>query len=118
MSAGVVCYFATQAIKTKLKIDDSLDVFPVHGVGGMLGTLLAAVFIGSQWGGAGYAEGMNLGSQMMVQVIGVVATFVYTAVVSYILLKLISLVIPLRVDTESEQQGLDLVQHGETGYNL
>jgi len=118
LSAGVVCYFATQAIKAKFKIDDSLDVFPVHGVGGMLGTLLAAVFIGSQWGGAGYAEGMNLGSQMMVQVIGVAATFVYTAVVSYILLKLISLVIPLRVDTESEQQGLDLVQHGETGYNL
>ncbi len=118
LSAGVVCYFATQAIKSKFKIDDSLDVFPVHGVGGILGTLLAAVFIGSQWGGAGYADGMNLSSQMMVQVIGVVATFVYTAVVSYILLKLISIFVPLRVDAETEQQGLDLAQHGETGYNL
>ena len=118
LSAGIVCYFATQAIKSKFKIDDSLDVFPVHGVGGILGTLLAAVFVGSQWGGAGYAEGMGLSSQMMVQIIGVTATFVYTAVVSYILLKLISIFVPLRVDTESEQQGLDLVQHGETGYNL
>jgi len=118
LSAGVVCYFATQFIKGKLKIDDSLDVFPVHGVGGALGTLLAAVFINSQWGGAGYAEGMNLSSQMYVQVIGVFATAVYTGVVSYILLKLIGLVVDLRVDEESEQQGLDLVQHGETGYNL
>ncbi|MCL4138565.1 UNVERIFIED_CONTAM: hypothetical protein GTU68_036361 [Idotea baltica] len=118
LSAGVICYYATQAIKSKLKIDDSLDVFPVHGVGGILGTLLAAVFIGSQWGGVGYADGMNLSSQMMVQVIGVVSTFIYTAVVSYVLLKLISIFIPLRVDAETEQQGLDLAQHGETGYNL
>ncbi len=118
LSAGVVCYFATQAIKSKFKIDDSLDVFPVHGVGGILGTLLAAVFVSSSWGGAGYADGMGLGSQFMVQLIGVVATFVYTAVVSYVLLKLISKVVELRVDEDTEQQGLDLVQHGETGYNL
>ena len=118
LSAGVVCYFATQAIKSKFKIDDSLDVFPVHGVGGILGTVLAAVFVSSSWGGAGYADGMGLGSQFMVQLIGVVATFVYTAVVSYVLLKLISKVVELRVDEDTEQQGLDLVQHGETGYNL
>ena len=118
LSAGVVCYFATQAIKSKFKIDDSLDVFPVHGVGGILGTLLAAVFVSSSWGGAGYADGMGFGSQFMVQLIGVVATFVYTAVVSYVLLKLISKVVELRVDEDTEQQGLDLVQHGETGYNL
>jgi len=118
LSAGVICYFATQAIKGKFKIDDSLDVFPVHGVGGILGTLLAALFVGSQWGGAGYAEGMNFGSQFMVQLIGVLATVFYTGVVSYVLLKLISMFMPLRVDAESEQQGLDLVQHGETGYNL
>lgn len=118
LSAGVICYFATQAIKSKFKIDDSLDVFPVHGVGGILGTLLAAVFIGSQWGGAGYSDGMDLTSQMWVQMIGVVSTVVYTAVVSYILLKLISIFVPLRIDADGEQQGLDLVQHGETGYNL
>jgi Amt family ammonium transporter len=118
ISGGVVCYYATQLIKVKLKIDDSLDVFPVHGVGGMLGTLLAAVFVSSSWGGAGYSAGMNLSSQMTVQVIGVLATFIYTGIVSYVLLKLIGMWVDLRVDEESEQQGLDLVQHGETGYNL
>ena len=118
ISAGVICYFATQFIKGRLKIDDSLDVFPVHGVGGALGTLLAAVFVSSSWGGAGYAEGMNLSSQFIVQLTGVLATGLYTAVVSYVLLKLIGFVVDLRVDEESEQQGLDLVQHGETGYNL
>ena len=118
VSGGVVCYFATQFIKARLKIDDSLDVFPVHGVGGALGTLLAAVFIASSWGGVGYSEGMNLSSQLMVQVLGVVAVAVYTAIVSYALLKLIGFVVALRVDEEIEQQGLDLAQHGETGYNL
>ena len=115
---GIVCYYSTQLIKVKLKIDDSLDVFPVHGVGGALGTLLAAYFISTQWGGVGYAEGMDFLSQFKVQVIGVVATALYTAIVSYGLLKIIGMLIPLRVDEESEQQGLDLVQHGETGYNL
>lgn len=115
---GTVCYFATQFIKSKLKIDDSLDVFPVHGVGGALGTILAAVFVSAAYGGAGYADGMSLGSQMSVQLIGVTATLVYAAVVSYVLLKVISLVAPLRAEIESEQQGLDLVQHGESGYNM
>ena len=118
LCGGTVCFFATQLIKSRLKIDDSLDVFPVHGVGGILGTLLAAVFVSANWGGAGYNEGMNLGSQMQVQVIGVVATIVYAAVVSYVLLKVIGLVSPLRADAETEQQGLDLAQHGETGYNF
>ncbi|MEM7360573.1 MAG: ammonium transporter [Pseudomonadota bacterium] len=118
LSGGTVCYFATQYIKTKLKIDDSLDVFPVHGVGGALGTLLAAVFVSASWGGAGYGDDMNLGSQLSVQAIGVVATVIYTALVSYVLLKIVGLVAPLRADEETEQQGLDLVQHGETGYNL
>lgn len=118
LCGGTLCYFATQFIKSRLKIDDSLDVFPVHGVGGALGTLLAAVFVSVGWGGAGYAEGMNLSSQLSVQVMGVVATGVYAALVSYVLLKLIGLIMPLRVSNEAEQQGLDVVQHGETGYNL
>jgi Amt family ammonium transporter len=118
LCGGTVCFFATQLIKSRLKIDDSLDVFPVHGVGGILGTLLAAVFVSANWGGAGYNEGMNLGSQMQVQIIGVVATIVYAAVVSYVLLKVIGFVSPLRADAETEQQGLDLAQHGETGYNF
>lgn len=118
LSGGTLCYFATQLIKSKLKIDDSLDVFPVHGVGGALGTILAAVFVSASLGGSGYAENMNLGSQMGVQVLGVLATAVYAGVVSYILLKLVGIVLPLRADDETEQQGLDLVQHGETGYNM
>ncbi len=118
LCGGTLCYFATQLIKSVWKIDDSLDVFPVHGVGGALGTILAAVFVSHSWGGAGYAEGMNLGSQLGIQVIGVLATGVYAAVVSYVLLKLIGAFMPLRADAETEQQGLDVTQHGETGYNL
>ncbi|GAA6139762.1 ammonium transporter [Arenicella sp. 4NH20-0111] len=118
LCGGTVCYFATQLIKSIWKIDDSLDVFPVHGVGGALGTILAAVFVSSSWGGVGYAQGMGLGSQLGVQVLGVVATGVYAAVVSYVLLKVIAIVLPLRADAEIEQQGLDVTQHCETGYNL
>ncbi len=118
LCGGTVCYFATQLIKSTLKIDDSLDVFPVHGVGGALGTILAGVFVAASWGGAGYADGMNLSSQLGVQVLGVLATGAYAAVVSYILLKVIGVVMPLRAGPETEQQGLDVTQHGETGYNL
>lgn len=118
LCGGTVCYFATQLIKSVWKIDDSLDVFPVHGVGGALGSILAAVFVSASWGGIGYEEGVTLSSQMGVQVIGVLATGAYAAVVSYVLLKLIALVLPLRADAETEQQGLDITQHGETGYNL
>ena len=118
LAGGTVCYFATQLIKSGLKIDDSLDVFPVHGVGGALGTILAAVFVASTWGGAGYADGMNLGSQLGVQILGVAATAVYAGLVSFILLKIIGVMTPLRTEQGVEQQGLDIVQHGETGYNL
>ena len=117
LTGGTVCYFATQFIKSKLKIDDSLDVFPVHGVGGALGTLLAAVFISTQFQGAGYAEGTTMASQLNVQLLGVLATAAYTGVVSYILLKLIAMITPLRADPETEQIGLDQIHHGEAGYN-
>lgn len=118
LCGGSVCYLATQIIKNRLHIDDSLDVFPVHGVGGALGTLLAAVFVSLSLGGVGYGQGMNLASQMGVQILGVLVTGVYSAIVSYGLLKLIGLLVPLRVDEETEQQGLDVAQHGETGYNM
>ena len=121
LSAGTICYFATQAIKQKFKIDDSLDVFPVHGVGGMLGTLLAAVFASDQLGafsGQGYNEGMAMGSQFQVQVIGVVSTFIYTAVITFILLKVLDAVVGLRVSEEDETQGLDITEHNERGYDL
>ena len=121
LSAGIICYYATQAIKQRFKIDDSLDVFPVHGVGGILGTLLAGVFASDALGvfsGQGYNEGMDMISQVSVQLTGIVATFSYTAVVTYLLLKLVDKMLTLRVDEEGEMRGLDLVEHDERGYDL
>jgi Amt family ammonium transporter len=117
LTAGVVCYSATAFLKHTLKIDDSLDVFPVHGVGGIMGTLLAGVFVGIL-GGAGLAEGMSIGGQVWVQFVGVAATFIYCGVLSWLILKLVDAVIGLRVTGDEETQGLDLVLHDETGYNL
>jgi Amt family ammonium transporter len=115
--AGVVCYTATAFIKRTLKIDDSLDVFPVHGVGGVLGTLCAGLFVGTL-GGVGLAEGMTTGGQVWVQFIGVAATFGYCAIATWIILKIIDGVIGLRVTEDEETEGLDIVLHDETGYNL
>jgi Amt family ammonium transporter len=117
-SAGVVCFFATMFIKRRLKIDDSLDVFPVHGVGGTIGTLLTGVFAASTLGGVGYAEGVTMGKQVMTQLTGVAVTIVWSGGLTFILLKLIDAVIGLRVTAEQETEGLDLTQHDETGYNL
>ena len=117
-SAGVVCFYATAFLKQKLKIDDSLDVFPVHGVGGMLGTLLAGVFVAAGLGGVGYAEGMNMGSQLGVQLTGVIATIAFTVVATYGILKLVDKLIGLRVTEEEETEGLDISQHEERGYIL
>lgn len=120
-SAGFICFFATLGIKQVLKIDDSLDVFPVHGVGGILGTLLAGVFASDAIGifsGQGYAEGVTMAAQVKVQLIGVVATIAYTAVASYILLKVIGFIVDLRVSDEDETEGLDIVGHNEAGYDL
>ncbi|MCB1690425.1 MAG: ammonium transporter, partial [Halioglobus sp.] len=122
LSAGVVCYFATNLLKNKLRIDDSLDVFPVHGVGGILGTLLAGIFCSTQLGifsGNGFSDGIDsIGGQFAVQATGVVVTFAYTAVMSYIILKLVNMMVGLRVDADEENQGLDLVLHDERGYDL
>ena len=113
--AGVVCYFATQYIKRVLIIDDSLDVFPVHGVGGILGTLLTAVFAAESMGGLGLE--VSIGSQF-VQLIGVVATVVWCGVITFVLLKALDVVIGLRVSEDEETEGLDLVLHNERGYTL
>jgi len=117
LTAGVVCYTATAFIKRTLKIDDSLDVFPVHGVGGILGTILAGVFVATL-GGVGLAEGMTMNSQVKVQIIGVLATAVYCGVATWIILKLVDVAVGLRVTADEETQGLDIVLHDETGYNL
>ena len=116
--AGFCCYWATQWIKQVLKIDDSLDVFPVHGVGGIIGTVLAGVFVAATMGGAGLAEGVSMGGQVTTQIIGVVATIVWCAVASFVLLKIIDAVFGLRVNEDEETEGLDLVLHEERGYNL
>jgi Amt family ammonium transporter len=118
-SAGILCFGTTNYLKRVLKIDDSLDVFPVHGVGGILGTLLVGVFASSQLGifsGQGLAEGVTISQQMWVQFIGVISTFVYTAIVTLILLKVIDMVIGVRVNEDEETEGLDVTQHEERGY--
>jgi len=120
--AGVVCFGATMYIKRVLKIDDSLDVFPVHGVGGMLGTLLAGVFSATSLGafsGFGFAAGNHsMGDQVTVQLIGILATIAFTAVVTWLILKLVGAFMPLRVSREDEIEGLDIVSHEERGYDL
>ncbi|MDG1310777.1 MAG: ammonium transporter [Porticoccaceae bacterium] len=120
-SAGIICYYATQAIKQRFKIDDSLDVFPVHGVGGMLGTFYAGIFASDALGvfsGQGYNEGMTMASQVNVQIVGIAATFVYTGIATFILLKLVDKLLVLRLDEEGETRGLDLTEHDERGYDL
>lgn len=118
LAAGVICFYATQLIKRRLFIDDSLDVFPVHGVGGILGTLLAGVFVSAGLGGAGFAEGVTMAGQVMTQLIGILATMVWCGVLSWVLLKGIGLMVDLRVTEEQETEGLDVVLHDESGYNL
>jgi len=121
LSAGTVCFFATGYLKNVLRVDDSLDVFPVHGVGGMLGTFLAGVFAATSLGvfsGQGYAEGVTMGSQLIVQLKGIGATVAYTAIMTYIILKIVGAVTGIRVSEEEEATGLDIVLHDEKGYDL
>ncbi|MEL0083172.1 MAG: ammonium transporter, partial [Gammaproteobacteria bacterium] len=118
ITAGVLCYWVTIYIKNVIHIDDSLDVFSVHGIGGIVGTLLAGVLVASAFGGSGLAEGVTIVDQLKVQAVAVVATLVWAGAGSFVLLKLIDLLVRLRVDEDVETQGLDLTQHEETGYNL
>ena len=121
LAAGFVCFYATHCLKRVLKVDDSLDVFPVHGVGGMLGTIAVGVFASDALGvfsGGGYAEGMTMGSQLGVQLLGVVVVAAYTAAVTAVLLLAVRAVLGLRVSEEEETVGLDTTQHNERGYDL
>ena len=122
ITAGAVCFFATQLIKRTLKIDDSLDVMPTHGVGGILGTLMAGIFASTSLGafsGFGFNEGIDsMGDQVYVQLVGIISTFVYTAIVTWIILKVVGALVGLRVSEEIEVQGLDTAEHEETGYNI
>jgi Amt family ammonium transporter len=116
--AGCVCFFATQFIKRSLKIDDSLDVFPVHGVGGIIGTLLTGVFAAESLGGLGLKEGTGIGAQVLTQLTGVVATILWCGIISYIVLLVLDRTLGLRVSSDDETEGLDLAQHNERAYNL
>jgi ammonium transporter, Amt family len=117
-AAGVVCFFATSYMKRALNIDDSLDVFPVHGVGGILGTLLTGVFVSSAFNGAGYPENVTMAQQVGIQLVGIAAIGVYSALLTWVLLKLTQAVAGLRVPADEETEGLDTVLHNEKGYNL
>ncbi len=122
LAGGVICYFATTFMKQSLKIDDSLDVFPVHGVGGIVGTFLAGILVSANLGifsGNGLAEGSTIGSQLTVQLTGIVAVAVYTAVLTFIIIKLVSvLTAGIRVSEDQEQMGLDISDHDEKGYSM
>ena len=116
IAAGLTCYYATQFIKRGLHIDDSLDVFPVHGVGGILGTLATGIFAAESMGGLGLD--VSIATQLGIQLTGIIATALWCGVVSYVLLKLLDATIGLRVTDEEETEGLDLVLHDERGYNF
>lgn len=115
---GAFCYFMVGVVKRRFKIDDSLDVFAVHGVGGATGILLTAVFIDAALGGTGFAEGRTMGGQALIQLTGVVAVLLWSLVVSFVIAKVVHAVTGLRVSAETEEQGLDLRLHGERGYNM
>lgn len=116
--AGFVCFAATNYIKRVLQIDDSLDVFPVHGIGGILGTFLCGILVAEQFGGAGLAEGVTMGQQLWVQLQGILAVLVWTAVATFVILQIVRVITGLRVDDQQETEGLDLTQHEEAGYNM
>ena len=117
LAGGVACYVAVDLVRVRLKIDDSLDVFAVHGVGGIFGSLLVAYLALPAFGGLGLADGVTAGSQFMVQLASVAITVLWTGIGSYVILKVIGAVIGLRVDQQDEIEGPDLSQHGERGYH-
>ncbi|MCB1921020.1 MAG: ammonium transporter [Candidatus Competibacteraceae bacterium] len=118
VASGFICFLASTKMKRALGYDDSLDVFGVHAVGGMLGAILTGLCADVSLGGAGLAEGMTIGSQLWVQTKGVLFTVAYTSILSFVILKVIDLVMGLRVADEQETEGLDLALHDERGYNL
>jgi len=114
--SGVLCYFCATSLKRKLGYDDSLDAFGVHGIGGIIGAILTGVFAAPALGGFGAVT--DIGAQVWIQAKGVIFTVVYTAIVTYVILKVLDVVMGLRVNEEEESVGLDLAQHNERGYNL
>jgi Amt family ammonium transporter len=116
LSAGIVCYILVSFIKTSLRIDDSLDVFAVHGAGGVLGIILVSFLADTRFGGVGYAEGMDSVSQLSVQGIGIAAVFSWSVIASIIIIIIVKATTGLRIDPSFEEEGLDISSHGETNY--
>ncbi|MEJ2688315.1 MAG: ammonium transporter [Gammaproteobacteria bacterium] len=118
-AAGVGCFLAATKMKNALGYDDSLDAFGVHAIGGIIGALLTGVFCAPSLGGSGFSDGVtSIGTQVGIQALGVIATLVYTAVMSLVILKILDAVMGLRVSEEAETEGLDIALHDERGYNL
>jgi len=113
-SAGIICYLFVNIVKNNFKIDDSLDVFAVHGVGGLIGIILVAFLVDANIGGAGYADGINAISQLMIQLKGTFAVLVLSVVATIVITYVVKLTVGLRVDDSSEVEGLDISSHGET----
>ncbi len=116
--AGVACYWGATSLKNKFNYDDSLDVFGVHGIGGIVGAVLTGIFVSASLGGVGLAEGVSMASQVIAQIISIAVTLVWSGLLSFIILKLIDKTIGLRVSEEAEIEGLDISSHDERGYNL
>ena len=118
IAGGAVCFFAVLQMKLKWKIDDSLDVFAVHGVGGMLGSLMLAVFALPSLGGLGLGEGVSVGQQLLAQIAGIVIAVVWSVVVSVVLLKILKGIFGLRISAQDEVDGVDLTEYGERAYDF
>ena len=115
-SAGIICYVLVSFVKSTLKVDDSLDVFAVHGAGGVLGVLLVSFLTDTNIGGVGYSEGMNASSQLNVQLIGIGSVFAWSVILSLIIIVIVKALTGLRVEDSFEEEGLDISSHGEKNY--
>jgi Amt family ammonium transporter len=115
--ASAICYYFVAVIKIKAGYDDSLDVFGIHGIGGIVGAILTGVFASSSLGGVGYADGVTMGGQVWTQILAVLVTVVWCGVVSAVLYKIVDAIIGLRPSAEDEAVGLDLTSHGEAAYH-
>jgi Amt family ammonium transporter len=118
LAGGVVCYYCVDLVKVKFNLDDSLDVFAVHGVGGATGTLLVAILILPIFAGVGLGEGVSVFNQLFVQVTGIISTVIWTVLATTVIVLITKKITGLRVDDEDEIEGLDYKAHGETGYKL
>ena len=116
--AGVICFWAVTGLKGMFGYDDSLDVFGVHAIGGIIGALGTGIFMSAGLGGVGYDKGVTMGGQFVTQAIAVATTLVWTGIISYILYKVVDMLVGLRVPDDQEREGLDATQHGEVAYHL